>query len=214
MKRLVVSTTMDDVGSVVADITSVVEDYFEMYEGIPKDEAQEYYRVEVDDFRYKNSDVKAKKITLYAEMSLEDFYLAEKDLNEAVQKLDSDAYFEPVTAGEFICIVVLDRPVKKEDRIFNHKNIDHVVESVVRQLGKALDEEFTVTEVDIADPYYVSDEDYDEDMVRIFVSVESDSYESLAYVDFYKSEVVSSLQVKMDLVDQLYSKLVNSVVSK
>lgn len=214
MKRLVVSTTMDDVGSVVADITSVVEDYFEMYEGIPKDEAQEYYRVEVDDFQYKNSDVKAKKITLYAEMSLEDFYLAEKDLNEAVQKLDSDAYFEPVTAGEFICIVVLDRPVKKEDRIFNHKNIDHVVESVARQLGKALDEEFTVTEVDIADPYYVSDEDYDEDMVRIFVSVESDSYESLAYVDFYKSEVVSSLQVKMDLVDQLYSKLVNSVVSK
>lgn len=214
MKRLVVSATMDDVGSVVADITSVVEDYFETYEGIPNDEAQEYYRVEVDDFQYKNSDVKAKKITLYAEMSLEDFYLAEKDLNEAVQKLDSDAYFEPVTAGEFICIVVLDRPVKKEDRIFNHKNIDHVVESVARQLGKALDEEFTVTEVDIADPYYVSDEDYDEDMVRIFVSVESDSYESLAYVDFYKSEVVSSLQVKMDLVDQLYSKLVNSVVSK
>lgn len=214
MKRLVVSATMNDVGNVVADITSVVEDYFDRYEGIPKDEAQEYYRVEVDDFQYRNLDAKAKKITLHAEMGLEDFYRVEEKLNKAVQKLDSDAYFEPVTAGEFICIVVLDRPVKKEDRIFNRKNIDHVVESVARQLGKALDEEFAVTEVDIADPYYVSDEDYDEDLVRVFVAVESDSYESLAFVDFYKSEVVSSLQVKMDLADQLYSKLVNSVVSK
>lgn len=214
MKRLVVSATMDDVGSVVADITSVVEDYFETYEGVPKDEAQEYYRVEVDDFQYENLDVKAKKITLYAEMGLEDFYLVEKDLNEAVQKLDSDAYFEPVSGGEFTCVVVLDRPVKKEDRIFNHRNLDSVVESVTRQLGKALDEDFAVTEIEIADPYYVSDEDYDEDMVRIFVSVESDTYESLAFVDFYKSEVVSLQQVKMDLTDQLYSKLVNSVVSK
>ena len=89
-----------------------------------------------------------------------------------------------------------------------------MVDSVARQLGKALDEDFEVTEFDIADPYYTSDEDYDEDLVRVFVAVESDSYESLAFVDFYKSEVVSLQQVKMDLMDQLYSKLVNSVVSK
>lgn len=214
MKRVIKSATMDDLAEAVANVSSVVENFFEDIEGMSSEEAKEYYHVDVDDFKYEHVDGKFKKITVSAEMNLEDFLLIEPALNKAVQSVDPDSYFEPVTSGTFEAVVALSKKEKKEDPIFNHKNIDSAVELVAKQVSKAIGEDFRVEECYIADPYYNVNEEEDENHVRIFVTIESESYESLAFVDFYKDDVVSAQQVRMDLMDELYTKLINSVVER
>ena len=214
MKRMIKSATMDELAEVVADVTSTVEKYFEEFEGLSKEESKEYYRVEVDDFDTGNDSDRVKKITLYAEMGYEDFSYIANELSKSVQSIDPDSYFDVEDTGVFSAFVNLNYKPKEQDSIFNNKNIDPVVDMVCRQVSKALDEDFEVEECYISDPYYSVNGSPDEDHVRIYVTIESDSHESLAYVDFFKSDVVSLQQVKMDLTDELYSKLINNVVNK
>ena len=214
MKRVIKSATMDEFAEVVADVTDAVEWYFEEFEGVSKSDAKGFYDVEVDDFDTGDDLDKVKKITLRSEMNYEDFLLISDRVNRAVQSIDPNSYFDAEDTGVFSALVNLNYKPKEQDPIFNNKNIDPVVDMVCRQVSKAIDEDFKVEECYIADPYYSVNEEPDEDRVRIYVTIESDSYESLAYVDFDKSDVVSLQQVKMDLTDELYSKLINSVVSK
>ena len=214
MKRVIKSATMDEFAEVVADVTDAVEWYFEEFEGVSKSDAKDFYDVEVDDFDTGDDLDKVKKITLRSEMNYEDFLLISDRVNRAVQSIDPNSYFDAEDTGVFSALVNLNYKPKEQDPIFNNKNIDPVVDMVCRQVSKAIDEDFKVEECYIADPYYSVNEEPDEDRVRIYVTIESDSYESLAYVDFDKSDVVSLQQVKMDLTDELYSKLINSVVSK
>lgn len=214
MKRVIKSATMDEFAEVVADVTDAVEWYFEEFEGVPKSDSKDFYDVEVEDFNTGNDSDRVKKITLRSEMNYEDFLLISDKVNKAVQSIDPDSYFDAEDTGVFSALVNLNYKPKEQDPIFNNKNIDPVVDRVCRQVSKALDENFEVEECYIADPYYSVNEEQDDNNVRIYVTIESESYESLAYVDFDKSDVVSLQQVKMDLTDELYNKLINSVVSK
>ena len=211
MKRVFVDSDsfMSRLSTAVADISDAMTEYFETYYGMSRKEAKEYFEVYVEDEpNVSSSKGIAKRVTVRAEIGYEDFNYVSSKLNEAVQAVDKNSYFDAVDAGEYVAVVssVYDQSVQ-EDPIFSQSVATNVASSVAKQISSDVDEEFDVTECYVSAPE-------DEDDVNVYVSIESDLNESLAVVSFDKDDVVSVQQFKMDLTEELYTKLVNSIVPK
>lgn len=208
MKITVQAATQDELAEAVSDIAQVLESYFVDYQGMSKEEAEEYYRVSVEDFdgRDNPSD---KLVTVEAEMTYEEFQTVEQRLNLIVDKLDPTAYFEAETTGRFVAVVDMSYEPEPEDNVVNYANVEPAVNKVLRQVSSSLDEDFKVTDLFISTPKEDGRQTY-----RIYVDAESDSYETMAYTDVDKDEVLSVAQMKADMSDDLYGKLINNVVPR
>lgn len=206
MKRMIKSAVdIDEVAEVTSKVSSIMEDYFVEYEGLSKEEAEQWYRVTLE-----QQGTGTYLIRVQAEIGYDEFQIVEPDLNKAVQSVDKGAYFDAETPGVFVCVIDTNENKEEEDNdpIFNRKNAKEAAESAVRQVSKSLGEDLKVTECEIGtDPE-------DDGVFRVFVTAENDEYEALAYVDLYKSETFSVPQLKADLIENLYSKLMNAVVHK
>lgn len=206
MKRMIkAAVDIDEVAEVTSEVSSIVERYFVEYEGLTKEEAEQWYEVTLEQLEQGKY-----QIRIQAEMGYSDFLTIESDLDKAVQSVDEDAYFDAETTGVFVCVIDTNDEPKEEDSdpIFNRKNAKEAADSAVRQVSKSLGEDLKVTECEIdTDPE-------DDDVFRVFVTAENDEYEALAYVDLFRSETFSVPQLKADLIENLYSKLMNSVVHK
>lgn len=216
MKRMIKSVeksidpNMEVAAECASEVSDIVLNMF-MEEGYSRSEAQESFRVSLDSV----SDTE-KRITLAAEISYDEFASIESKLDAAVQKVDADAYFDAETSGRYVAVLDFSESDKTQDAIFNDENIRPVVERVLKQLDKQFDDAFTITDLYYsAEGYYAADEkDDNDDLVRIYVEASGSKYETMAYVDMYKSETLSVSQMKADLTDELYRKLVNGMVSK
>lgn len=216
MKRMIKSVeksidpNMEVAAECASEVSDIVLNMF-MKEGYSRSEAQESFRVSLDSV----SDTE-KRITLAAEISYDEFASIESELDAAVQKADADAYFDAETSGRYVAVLDFSESEKEQDAIFNDQNIRPVVERVLKQLDKQFDDTFSVTDLYYsAEGYYAADEqDDNDDLVRIYVEASGSKYETMAYVDMYKSETLSVSQMKADLTDELYRKLVNAMVSK
>ena len=180
-------------------------------EGYSRSEALQSFRVSLDSV----SDTE-KRITLAAEISYDEFASIESELDAAVQSADEDAYFDTETSGRYVAVLDFSNSDKTQDAIFNDKNIRPVIERVLKQLDKQFEDTFSITDLYYnAEGYYAADEqDDNDDLVRIYVEASGSKYDTMAYVDMYKSETLSVSQMKADLTDELYRKLVNGMVSK
>ena len=206
MKRMIkAAVDIDEVAEVTSKVSSIMEDYFVEYEGLSKEEADQWYRVTLE-----KQEQGKYLIRIQAEIGYDEFQIVEPDLDKAVQSVDKDAYFDAETAGVFVCVIDTNENKEEEDSdpIFNRKNAKEAADSAVRQVSKSLGEDLKVTECEID-----TDPD-DDDVFRVFVTAENDEYEALAYVDLFKSETFSVPQLKADLIENLYSKLMNAVVHK
>lgn len=213
MKRVFVDSEsfMSRLSTVIADISDVMTEYFETYYGMSRDEAEEYFEVYVEDEpNISSSSGVAKRVTVRAEVGYEDFNYVSSKLNKAVQTLDKNSYFDAVDAGEYVAVVSsnADKDVQ-DDPIFSQSVAADVAAKVAKQISSDVDEKFEVTEC-----YVYVPEDDEDDSVNVYVAVESSSSESLAVVSFEKDDVVSVQQFKMDLTEELYTKLINSIVPK
>lgn len=208
MRITVTAATQDELAETVSDIAQVLESYFVDYQGMSSKEAEGYYRVSVEDFdgRDNPSD---KLITVEAEMTYEEFQTVERRLNSIVDKLDPTAYFEAETTGRFVAIVDMNYEPEPEDSVVNYTNVESAVNKVLRQVSSSLNEDFKVTDLFISTPKEDGRQTY-----RIYVDAESDSYETMAYTDVDKDEVLSVAQMKADMSDDLYGKLINNVVPR
>lgn len=208
MKITVQAATQDELAEAVSDIAQVLESYFVDYQGMSKEEAEGYYRVSVEDFdgRDNPSD---KLVTVEAEMTYEEFQTVERRLNSIVDKLDPTAYFETETSGRFVAVVDMSYEPEPEDNVVNYANVEPAVNKVLRQVSSSLNEDFEVTDLFISTPKEDGRQTY-----RIYVDAESDSYETMAYTDVDKDEVLSVAQMKADMSDDLYGKLINNVVPR
>ena len=208
MKITVQAATQDELAEAVSDIAQVLESYFVDYQGMSKEEAEGYYRVSVEDFdgRDNPSD---KLVTVEAEMTYEEFQKVEQRLNSIVDKLDPTAYFEAETTGRFVAVVDMSYEPEPEDNVVNYANVEPAVNKVLRQVSSSLDEDFKVTDLFISTPKKDGRQTY-----RIYVDAESYSYETMAYTDVDKDEVLSVAQMKADMSDDLYGKLINNVVPR
>lgn len=208
MRITVTAATQDELAEAVSDIAKVMESYFVDYQGMSKEEAEGYYRVSVEDFdgRDNPSD---KLITVKAEMAYEEFQTVEQRLNSIVDKLDPTSYFEAETSGRFVAVVDMNYKPEPEDSVVNYTNVESAVNKVLRQVSSSLNEDFKVTDLFISVPKNDGRQTY-----RIYVDAESDSYETMAYTDVDKDEVISVAQMKADMSDDLYGKLINNVVPK
>lgn len=216
MKRMIKSVeksidpNMEVAAECASEVSDIVLNMF-MEEGYSRSEAQESFRVSLDSV----SDTE-KRITLAAEISYDEFASIESELDAAVQKADADAYFDAETSGRYVAVLNFSKSDKAQDAIFNDENIRPVVERVLKQLDKQFDDTFSITDLYYnAEGYYAADEqDDNDDLVRIYVEASGKKYDTMAYVDMYKSETLSVSQMKADLTDELYRKLVNGMVSK
>lgn len=216
MKRMIKSVeksidpNMEVAAECASEVSDIVLNMF-MKEGYSRSEAQESFRVSLDSV----SDTE-KRITLAAEISYDEFASIESELDAAVQKADADAYFDAETSGRYVAILDFSESEKEQDAIFNDQNIRPVVERVLKQLDKQFDDTFSVTDLYYsAEGYYAADEqDDNDDLVRIYVEASGSKYDTMTYVDMYKSETLSVSQMKADLTDELYRKLINGMVSK
>lgn len=208
MKITVKAATQDELAEAVSDIAQILESYFVEYQGMSEEEAEGYYRVSVEDFdgRDNSSD---KLITVEAEMTYEEFQTVERRLNSVVDKLDPTSYFEAATSGRFVAVVDMNYEPETEDSVVNYANVESAVNKVLRQVSSSLNEDFKVTDLFISTPKEGGRQTY-----RIYVDAESDSYETMAYTDVDKDEVLSVAQMKADMSDDLYGKLINNVVPK
>lgn len=207
MKR-VIKDPMDKVASCIADITDALNEHFES-KGMTKSEAKEMYQVQLE-----RGDDGEKVITVFAEVNYDEFSSVAPKLNKAVQKLDSESYFDAVEPGVFQAVVNDASKEKNPDPIFNDSNIKPVVERVLRQISNQFGEKLNLDDLYYTADGYVGPGGDDEDLVRIFVEASGSTLETMAYVDMRKSETYSASQMKADLADELYSKLINSTVSK
>ena len=207
MKR-VIKDPMDSIASCIADITDALNAYFES-QGMSKSEAKDMYTVQLE-----RGDEGEKIITVFCEMNYSEFSSIAPKLNNAVQKLDKDSYFDAVEAGVFQAVV--DSPAKpaNEDPIFNDSNIKPVVERILRQISNQFGEKLNLDDLYYTADGYVGPGGDDPDLVRIFVEASGSTLETMAYVDMRKSETYSVTQMKADLADELYGKLINATVSK
>ena len=205
-----IDPNMEVAAECASEVSDIVLNMF-MEEGYSRSEAQQSFRVSLDSV----SDTE-KRITLTAEISYDEFASIESELDAAVQKVDADAYFDAETSGRYVAVLDFSESEKAQDAIFNDENIRPVVERVLKQLDKQFDDTFSITDVYYsAEGYYAADEqDDNDDLVRIYVEASGSKYETMAYVDMYKSETLSVSQMKADLTDELYRKLVNGMVSK
>lgn len=208
MRITITAATQDELAETVSDIAQVMESYFVDYQGMSKEEAEGYYRVSVEDFdgRDNPSD---KLITVEAEMTYEEFQTVERRLNSIVDKLDPTSYFEAETSGRFVAVVDMNYEPEQEDDVVNYTNVESAVNKVLRQVSSSLNEDFKVTDLFISTPKEDGRQTY-----RIYIDAESDSYETMAYTDVNKDEVLSVAQMKADMSDDLYGKLINNVVPK
>ena len=208
MKITVKAATQDELAEAVSDIAHVMESYFVDSEGVSRKAAEKYYRVSVDDFdgRDNSSD---KLITVEAEMTYEEFLTVKSRLDSIVDKLDPTSYFDAETSGRFVAVVDMNYEPEPEDDVVNYANVESAVNKVLRQVSASLDEDFKVTDLFISTPKEEGRQTY-----RIYVDAESDSYETMAYTDVDKDEVLSVAQMKADMSDDLYGKLINNVVPK
>lgn len=208
MRITVTAATQDELAEAVSDIAQILESYFVEYQGMSEEEAEGYYRVSVEDFdgRDNSSD---KLITVEAEMTYEEFQTVEQRLNFIVDKLDPTSYFEAETSGRFVAVVDMNYEPEPEDDVVNYTNVESAVNKVLRQVSSSLNEDFKVTDLFISTPKEDGRQTY-----RIYVDAESDSYETMAYTDVDKAEVLSVAQMKADMSDDLYGKLINNVVPK
>ena len=205
-----IDPNMEVAAECASEVSDIVLNMF-MEEGYSRSEAQQSFRVSLDSV----SDTE-KRITLTAEISYDEFASIESELDSAVQKVDANAYFDAETSGRYVAVLDFSESEKAQDAIFNDENIRPVVERVLKQLDKQFDDTFSVTDLYYsAEGYYGADEqDDNDDLVRIYVEASGSKYETMAYVDMYKSETLSVSQMKADLTDELYRKLVNGMVSK
>ena len=216
MKRMIKSVeksidpNMEVAAECAGEVSDIVLNMF-MEEGYSRSEAQQSFRVSLDSV----SDTE-KHITLAAEISYDEFASIESELDAAVQKVDANAYFDAETSGRYVAVLYFSESETEHDAIFNDENIRPVVERVLKQLDKQFDDTFSITDLYYsAEGYYAADEqDDNDDLVRIYVEASGSKYETMAYVDMYKSETLSVSQMKADLTDELYRKLVNGMVSK
>lgn len=211
MKRVFVDSDsfMSRLSTAIADISDVMTEYFETYYDMSRDEAEEYFEVYVEDEPNVNSSSGvAKRVTVRAEVGYEDFNYVSSKLNQAVQAVDKNSYFDAVDAGKYVAVVSnISDSGSQDDPIFSQSVAADVADKVAKQISSDVDEKFDVTECYVSVPE-------DEDDVNVYVAIESDSSESLAVVSFDKNDVVSVQQFKMDLTEELYTKLVNSIVPK
>jgi hypothetical protein len=193
-----------------SEVSSIVENMF-MQKGYSRSEARSSFNVSLDSVSDKE-----KRITLAAELSYDEFSSIEQQLDAAVQSVDKNAYFDAETSGRYVAVLDFSESNKAEDAIFNDQNIRPVVERVLKQLDKQFDDTFSITDLYYnAEGYYApDDQDDNDDLVRIYVEASGNKYDTMAYVDMYKSETLSVSQMKADLTDELYRKLVNAMVSK
>lgn len=205
-----IDPNMEVAAECASEVSDIVLNMF-MEEGYSRSEAQESFRVSLDSV----SDTE-KRITLAAEISYDEFASIESELDAAVQKVDANAYFDAETSGRYVAVLDFSESETEHDAIFNDENIRPVVERVLKQLDKQFDDTFSLTDLYYsAEGYYAADEqDDNDDLVRIYVEASGSKYETMAYVDMYKSETLSVSQMKADLTDELYRKLVNGMVSK
>lgn len=205
-----IDPNMEVAAECAGEVSDIVLNMF-MEEGYSRSEAQQSFRVSLDSV----SDTE-KRITLAAEISYDEFASIESELDAAVQKVDANAYFDAETSGRYVAVLDFSESETEHDAIFNDENIRPVVERVLKQLDKQFDDTFSITDLYYsAEGYYAADEqDDNDDLVRIYVEASGSKYETMAYVDMYKSETLSVSQMKADLTDELYRKLVNGMVSK
>lgn len=216
MKRMIkhaaksIDPNMEIAAECVSEVSDIVLNMF-MEEGYSRSEALQSFRVSLDSV----SDTE-KRITLAAEISYDEFASIESELDAAVQSVDEDAYFDAETSGRYVAVLDFSKSDKAEDTIFNDQNIKPVVARVLKQLDKQFDDTFSLTDLYYnAEGYYApNDQDDNDDLVRIYVEASGSKYDTMAYVDMYKSETLSVSQMKADLTDELYRKLVNGMVSK
>lgn len=205
-----IDPNMEVAAECVSEVSDIVLNMF-MGEGYSRSEALQSFHVSLDSV----SDTE-KRITLAAEISYDEFASIESQLDAAVQSVDEDAYFDAETSGRYVAVLDFSKSDKAEDAIFNDQNIRPVVERVLKQLDKQFDDTFSLTDLYYSvEGYYAADEqDDNDDLVRIYVEASGKKYDTMAYVDMYKSETLSVSQMKADLTDELYRKLVNGMVSK
>lgn len=215
MKRVIIQRDiMDDVAVAIADITEIVEQYFYESEGFTRQKSHDYFTIVLDtdgteiprdnDFK-KGEEV---RIILRAEMLYEDFVSIVDKLNSAVQKIDADAYFDAYDIGIYVCTISLNNSKASEHTIVNQKNVEYAVDRTIKQVNNSLDETFKLIEVYLSEDPNNND---DHDLVRIYVEAQSKDYETLAYMDIRKSDIISVQQLKADIIDEMYSKLINAV---
>lgn len=213
MKRVFVDSDsfMSRLSTAIADISDVMTEYFETYYDMSQDEAEEYFEVYVEDEpNVSSSSGVAKRVTVRAEVGYEDFNYVSSKLNQAVQAVDKNSYFDAVDAGEYVAVVSnISDSGSQDDPIFSQSVAEDVAAKVANQISSDVNEKFKVEEC-----YVYVPEDEEEGPVNVYVALESDSNESLAVVSFEKNDVVSVQQFKMDLTEELYTKLINSIVPK
>lgn len=204
--------SVESVAEVVSNVADVVKSFFVDQYGMDDDEADESYSVSMEpagDGSYR--------ISVNAEFGYDEFAQIAAKLNEALAEVDSEAYFDAEQPGIFSAVVnTKSSSDTEQDPVFNEKNVRSAVVSVLKQLSAKLGEQFSVEDLFIQDNSVLYDEedDMDPDLVRIFVEAVSDSYQTMAYVDLYRFDTFSVAQMKADLSDELYSKLMNAVVPK
>ena len=205
-----IDPNMEAAAECASEVSDIVLNMF-MEEGYSRSEAQQSFRVSLDSVSGTE-----KRITLAAEISYDEFASIESELDAAVQKVDADAYFDAETSGRYVAVLDFSESDKAQDAIFNDENIRPVVERVLKQLDKQFNDTFSITDLYYsAEGYYAAyEKDDNDDLVRIYVEASGSKYETMAYVDMYKSETLSVSQMKADLTDELYRKLVNGMVSK
>ena len=82
------------------DITEVVDKVMCDEFGFPEKEASDYYVVEVEPSSEVNN---YTKVEVRAELNYDDLMILCENLDKYVEKLDKNAYFEPVTSGIIEC---------------------------------------------------------------------------------------------------------------
>ena len=213
MKRMIKKpdSNMDAAADCAADVYDVMMNYLKS-EGFSEQEALDTFEVELE-----SVNASKKKIILHAEISYESFMEVAPKLNEAVQAADADAYFDAMQPGIYECVLNFDKAEKQnQNPIFNDSNIKPVVEKVLKKVSNKLGEDFELTDMYYnAEGYKAPNEaDDNDDLVRLYVEAESKSYDTMCYVDMYKSDTISVAQMKADLAAELYSKLINAIAAK
>lgn len=203
--------SVESVAEVVSNVADIIKTYFVQQYGMSDDEADESYQVSMEP-----AGEGTYRISVNAEFGYDEFSQVAPQLNEALAEVDPEAYFDAEQPGIFSAVVRTNKEeAEASDPVFNESNVRSAVESVLRQISSKLNEKFSIEDLYVQDnSTFEEDEGEDRDLVRVFVEAVSDSYQTMAYVDMYRSETFSVAQMKADLSEDLYSKLINAVVPR
>lgn len=190
-----------DLSHLELQISDVVRNYYINTLGYDESEVDSLglYRVDI-----RNNDIEEyTDIYLYAELSLDEFYVISDELNEVVMTVDSGAYFDAHSGGCFVCRIYWENAnsnLTKEER--------QAKEDIQTNIEILLDF-FTTHFDDISDDMQIDEYEYDDG--RLYVEVSFEHFYELPFAINIPEFDLVNVQDYRGFVDRYAPKLFDAV---